>query len=855
MSIKLNQKLESLNVFKSLNNYILEAENAEKKGDYQKAYKFYLESNKLSGGGFEDEVNLSFDNIFKKVEEPQSKVKVSSGIKKGVSHILNNYFDHIYVVNLKTAVEDRFTVTKQLMKNGIEYELFEAVNGYEEMSDQWEAYKNAELGEMNHFKDYSDAEISRGSRYISSAGAMGYISTYLKILKDIKKNKYKQVLILEDDVILDNEFEKKFKLLVSKIQEDWKIINLGASQYGWEDIDTKKALKNKFYRPQNINTCGSFAIAIKDTIVDELIKNQEYYDAPFDYFPIGELYEKYKNQCYVAFPNIIMPDVGSSYIRGGRNQLKHSQKMRWNIKNFTYPLQKISVSILLQSEYNLKYLTNNINSLPFDLKLYFNSVDGIRPLHDLDLLNKIKGDIKECEGEITLPESDFYLTLPKDEYLFEENIIEYLNNKLSGSNETNLNFKFKELDVFAPLVIKDRVSVIVPTYKRPVNLWNSINSIILQNYKDIEIIIVNDNGKLSEYQEETREVIIKLKKLVDDKPYITIKYIEHVFNRNGAAARNTGIFNSTGSYISFLDDDDIYLPNKIEKTVKKLKELKGDYNAVYCGFVGWNSPENDMDRYASGDLTKEILLLDYKSHYLCTNTGVYKKEAILGINGFNESYKRHQDLEFNIRYFLNNKIGVVKETLVKLSPVLSTIDNKVYGLDVINLKKKFLNNFDFIINKYSKEDQIKIYQVHNNEINRYLDMEVGNVTHVESNFVPQLSGAVDIVTNHLSYRLGKVFIEKSKSAFFIFTPIYMFIEVIKYKNWKANDKKYILPLKEYSDYEEAEQMTHWLSYEIGQEFLKCKNPLMSFLLPYNLLKVMIKRKIIAAYKKDIKIKK
>ena len=60
-----------------------------------------------------------------------------------------------------------------------------------------------------------------------------------------------------------------------------------------------------------------------------------------------------------------------------------------------------------------------------------------------------------------------------------------------------------------------------------------------------------------------------------------IKYIKHEKNKNGSAARNTGVRNSFGEYIAFLDDDDIFLPNKISMQVNYLNKHE-EFGAVYC---------------------------------------------------------------------------------------------------------------------------------------------------------------------------------------------------------------------------------------------------------------------------------
>ena len=100
-------------------------------------------------------------------------------------------------------------------------------------------------------------------------------------------------------------------------------------------------------------------------------------------------------------------------------------------------------------------------------------------------------------------------------------------------------------------IVKPLVSVIIPTYKRSKSLNRAIDSVLSQTYPNIEIIVVDDNGKGSKYQIETEKSLENYIKT--DK----IKYITHDVNRNGSAARNTGFKHSMGEYINFLDDGDL----------------------------------------------------------------------------------------------------------------------------------------------------------------------------------------------------------------------------------------------------------------------------------------------------------
>lgn len=97
-----------------------------------------------------------------------------------------------------------------------------------------------------------------------------------------------------------------------------------------------------------------------------------------------------------------------------------------------------------------------------------------------------------------------------------------------------------------------KYSVIIPVYNRTDTLRTAVESVFLQTIKDYEIIVVDDGSDLS--------VSSCL------KPYMSrINYIRHDKNLGVSAARNTGIRAAKGDYICFLDSDDIWLPNKLER--------------------------------------------------------------------------------------------------------------------------------------------------------------------------------------------------------------------------------------------------------------------------------------------------
>lgn len=205
-----------------------------------------------------------------------------------------------------------------------------------------------------------------------------------------------------------------------------------------------------------------------------------------------------------------------------------------------------------------------------------------------------------------------------------------------------------------------KVSVIIPTYKRSDYLIRAINSVLNQTYENIEIIVVDDNGIGNEFQIENEK---KLSKYVDEKKII---YLKHDINKNGAAARNSGLKVASGDFITFLDDDDFFLKQRIELLVKELEDNQ-HFDAVYSSMV--KIKNNHIYNYRVGNKNGN-LMEDVLSQYSFFGTGsnmFFTKKAIDKIGEFDETFFRFQDLEYMARFFENefnicsvNKVLVVK---------------------------------------------------------------------------------------------------------------------------------------------------------------------------------------------------
>jgi glycosyltransferase involved in cell wall biosynthesis len=116
---------------------------------------------------------------------------------------------------------------------------------------------------------------------------------------------------------------------------------------------------------------------------------------------------------------------------------------------------------------------------------------------------------------------------------------------------------------------KPTVSVIIPTYNREKLVHKAIDSVLRQTFSDFELIVIDDAS------------IDQTKAVVNQFEDVRIRYLCHKKNEGVCAARNTGIAAAQGRYIAFLDSDDEWLPDKLEKQVVRFKDVPERVGAIY----------------------------------------------------------------------------------------------------------------------------------------------------------------------------------------------------------------------------------------------------------------------------------
>lgn len=174
------------------------------------------------------------------------------------------------------------------------------------------------------------------------------------------------------------------------------------------------------------------------------------------------------------------------------------------------------------------------------------------------------------------------------------------------------------------------ITVITPTYNRAEYLGNAIDSVLSQTYKDFELIIIDDNQFDSEARKKTEDVLCKY---LDPR----IKYLKNPRNLGGAAARNRGVDMAKGEYIAFLDDDDIYLPERLEVQYKKMIENDWDVSVMDGATYNYVTGKKIAERHQQirNGMTKDELIRAHLLYHISgTNTFMYKASFLKAIGGF-----------------------------------------------------------------------------------------------------------------------------------------------------------------------------------------------------------------------------
>lgn len=224
------------------------------------------------------------------------------------------------------------------------------------------------------------------------------------------------------------------------------------------------------------------------------------------------------------------------------------------------------------------------------------------------------------------------------------------------------------------------VSIIIPTYNRAHLITETLDSIIVQTYRNWECIIVDD-GSI----DNTAEVV---QAYATKDPRFQYHQRPNIHKPGGNGARNYGLKLSKGEYINWFDSDDLISPNKLEYQVSALREHNPD--VIICEWLFFVSKDdvNYSKSYSYKDFKGGFELLNYlgsNSTYIPIHAYLIKSEIINLSGMWNESLKINQDGEFMVRVLL-------RTTTVKFVANAYALYRKSISNNTSSYKKEKLND-------------------------------------------------------------------------------------------------------------------------------------------------------------------
>ncbi|WP_136637787.1 glycosyltransferase family 2 protein [Pseudooceanicola onchidii] len=201
-----------------------------------------------------------------------------------------------------------------------------------------------------------------------------------------------------------------------------------------------------------------------------------------------------------------------------------------------------------------------------------------------------------------------------------------------------------------------QVSVVIPCYNREGSVREAIESVLAQDFSDIEVIAVDDNS--------SDDTFTTLETISDPR----FRAVRNPGPRGAASNRNHGASLACAPWIAFQDSDDVWLPGKLSK---QMVQLKGsDFVAGYCGMLVKENADPGtpiIDRHpdpAIAPLSGHILPSLIRSSYLSTQILVIRRDVFEAVHGFDTNLPALEDWELMLRIAMEGPVAFLDEDLV-----------------------------------------------------------------------------------------------------------------------------------------------------------------------------------------------
>jgi glycosyltransferase involved in cell wall biosynthesis len=180
------------------------------------------------------------------------------------------------------------------------------------------------------------------------------------------------------------------------------------------------------------------------------------------------------------------------------------------------------------------------------------------------------------------------------------------------------------------------ISVVIPVYNGEKTIRETIESVLNQSFQDFELIVINDGS-----QDSTLEIVCSIK-----DPRLQVFSCS---NAGLATSRNRGIARAVGEYISFIDADDLWTPDKLEAQLKALKD--NPESAVAYSWTNYIDESSQFLRRggyltADGDVYAQLLVINFLEN---GSNPLIRRQALIDVGGFDESLPAAEDWDIFLR--------------------------------------------------------------------------------------------------------------------------------------------------------------------------------------------------------------
>lgn len=193
-------------------------------------------------------------------------------------------------------------------------------------------------------------------------------------------------------------------------------------------------------------------------------------------------------------------------------------------------------------------------------------------------------------------------------------------------------------------------SVIIPTYNRSNCLQDAIESVFSQTYSNIELIVIND-GSTDDTADHLEKYNSEITTITNDE------------NKGVSYSRNRGIKCATGEYVAFLDDDDQWRSDKLERQVEIIEDLPADYCGIYTGArtIQYGKVIGETHQRITGDIYPEIMVRFFAFPF---TSFLLRRDAVEKIGKFDTTMNRGEDWDLTIRLAREYNFEAIDEPLV-----------------------------------------------------------------------------------------------------------------------------------------------------------------------------------------------